>query len=295
MIESRDLKILFDFRSDMWTSPYKFKSAPVRIISGEFRIPIAHAETWKASADIADESLSLGRADFTLGKKKVFIGSDLRTQSAGIGLNKDFESGSSLSLFGAFATASDKPHGTTSDEWYEGNFVYRSQLLENHRWIFVVNQSKNRGFKNGMPFPYLGVSYEPDPEFRAVFGFPFLFLTWGTPETWKKEFRITPFGARFDLETNLEDQFVFNAFAAFTVRSYLHAEREDKDDRLYYQEFAIEANVRTALTTETGVIFGLGFSFDRRFYESETIYSPNSDYTIIDNDLYGRVAMEFRL
>jgi hypothetical protein len=120
-------------------------------------------------------------------------------------------------------------------------------------------------------------------------------VTWGTPQTWKKGFTLTPFGTRFDLETNLEDKFVFNAFAAFTVRSYLHDAREDDDDRLYYQEVALEASVRTALTKETGVIFGLGFSFDRRLYESERIYSPNSEVTTMESDFYGRVAMEFRL
>lgn len=294
-IESRDLKLLFDFRSDVWTSPYKYKSSPIRIFSGEFRIPIAHAETWKASADISDESLGLGRSDFTLGNKKVFVGSSLRSQSAGFGFNKEFESGSSLSLFAAFATASDDPHGSTRDEWYEGNFIYRSAFIEQHRWIFLVNQSNNRGFKNGTPIPYFGVSYEPDPSFKAAFGFPFLFLSWDTPETWQKDFRLTPFGARYDMTTHLEDQFMFNAFAAFNVRSYLHSERIDDDDRLYYQEFVIEGNVRTGLTPQTGITFGFGFSFDRRLYESENIYAPNSDYTIMDNDIYGRVALEFIL
>jgi hypothetical protein len=296
VIESRNLKLIYDGRSDLWSALSKVKSTPVRITAAEVRIPIAHAETWKASADAYDESLSLGRADFSLGKKKVFIGSDLRSESFGLGLNKDFESGSSLSLFAAFATASDRPYGDPRDEWIEGNFIYRSQMIENHKWVFVVNQSNNRGFRNGTPFPYFGVSYEPDPEFKAMFGFPFVFLTWGTPENdWKKGFQLTPFGTRFELETNLEDHFVFNAFAAFTVRSYLHDERIDDEDRLYYQEFAVEVSVRTALTPVTGVIFGLGYSFDRRLYESETIYSPNSEYTIIDNDVYGRIAMEFRL
>lgn len=294
-IEERDLKLIFDFRSDLWTSPYTYKSAPVRITAGEFRIPVAKAETWKASADVYDESLNLGRSDFTLGKKKVFIGSSLRSQSVGFGANNDFESGSSLTVFGAFASASDEPHRDQRDEWIEANVIYRSQLFDNHRWIFVVNQSNNRGFRNGFPFPYFGVIYEPDPEFRVVAGFPFAMVTWGRPETWKKGFTLTPFGTRFDLETNLEDKFVFNAFAAFTVRSYLHAAREDSEDRLYYQEFALEASVRTAMTSETGIIFGLGYAFDRRLYESETIYSPNSEVTIINNDFYGRVAMEFRL
>lgn len=294
-IEEEGLRLLFDFRSDLWRSPSLYKSDPVRITGAEVRVPFAHAETWKASANASDESLSLGKADFSLGKKKVFIGSDLRSQSFGLGLRKNFETGSNFTVFAAFATASDRPYGDPRDEWLEANLVYRSPMIENHRWIFVVNQSNNRGFRNGLAFPYFGVSYEPEPEFTAAFGFPFLFLTWGTPETWKREFRLTPFGTRFDLETNLEDQFVFNAFAAFTVRSYLHDERIDDEDRLYYQEFSIEASVRTKMTPQTGVIFGVGYSFDRRLYESETIYSPNSEYTIIDNDLYGRVAMEFRL
>jgi hypothetical protein len=296
VIESRNLRLFFDGRSDLWSAVAKVKSSPVRITAAEVQVPIAHAETWKASFNASDESLSLGRADFSLGKKKVFIGSDLRSESFGLGLNKEFESGSSVSIFAAFATASDRPYGAPRDEWIESNLVYRSPKLENHRWIFVVNQSNNRGFKNGTPFPYFGVSYEPEPEFKAMFGFPFLFLTWGTPDKdWKKDFKLTPFGTRFDLETNLEDQFVFNAFAAFTVRSYLHDERIDDDDRLYYQEFSIETSVRRALSSETTVLFGIGYSFDRRLYESETIYSPNSEYTIMNNDVYGRIAMEFRL
>ena len=294
-IEDQDLKVLFDSRSDLWQASTRFKSAPVRIIGAEVRAPLAHAETWKASADASAENLSLGRADFTLGKKKVFIGSDLSSQSVGLGFNKNFESGSSMTLFGAFATASDRPYGDPRDQWVEANMIYRSQLIENHRWIFIVNQSNNRGFSNGKPFHYFGVIYEPDPEFRAVFGFPFLMLAWGDLETWKKEFRLTPFGTRFDMSTNLEDKFVFNAFAAFNVRAYLHDERLDDNDRMYYQEFVAEVSVRTALTPATGVIFGLGYAFDRRFYESETIYSPNSEYTIIDNDFYARLAMEFRL
>lgn len=294
-IEDRNLRFIFDFRSDLWTSPYTYKSAPVRITNSEIRIPLLRTETWKGSADIADESLGLGKADFTLGKEKVFIGNNLQSISAGLGINKEFESGSSLSVFAAYATASDEPYVNQRDVWVEGNVIYYTPQINSHRWIFAVNQSNNRGFYNGKPFPYFGVIYHVHENLMLVYGFPFFRAVWDNPEIWQKTFRLTPFGIGFDLEKNLEDDFVFNASIGFDVRSYLHSTRVDDEDRLYYEEVALQGRIRKNLTDTTGVIFGLGYSFDRRLYESENIYSPNSETTRLDSDIFGRLSVEFRL
>ncbi|MFS4458023.1 hypothetical protein [Bdellovibrio sp. HCB2-146] len=294
-IEDRNLRFIFDFRSDLWTSPYTYKSAPVRITNSEIRVPLLRTETWKGSADIVDESLGLGKADFTLGKEKVFIGNNLQSISAGLGLNKEFEGGSSLSFFGAYATASDEPYVSQRDVWVEASVVYYTPQFNSHRWLFAVNQSENRGFFNGKPFPYFGVIHHVSENLMLVYGFPFFRAVWDNPEIWQKSFGLTPFGVNFDLEKNLEDDFVFNANIRFDVRSYLHSTRVDDDDRLYYEEVAVQARIRKILTDTTGVIFGLGYSFNRRLYESETIYSPNSEATQIDSDIFGRLSVEFRL
>lgn len=294
-VEDRNLRFIFDFRSDLWSSPYSYKASPIRVIEGEFRLPLYRSEEWKVSFDLYDESLNLGRAEFSFGKESVFLGNALHNQSMGLGAKKDFESGASLSLFASYATASDHPYGSPRNSWIEGGFIYKSPQTENRSWIFAVNQSNNRGIENGKPFPYFGVMYEPDPEFTALYGFPFLRLRWGIPDALKTTWNLTPFGTRLDLEKNLRDHFVLNVFMEASVRSYLLDQRLDENDRIYYHEVTLEASLKKNVTKTTGVVFGVGYSFERRLYESEVLYAPNAEMSRFENDFYGRLGMEFRL
>lgn len=295
VIQEHGLYIHVENRSDMWNSPYKFKDGPLRMTEGQIRLPVLQTETWKASVDLEGDSLSFGRTDFALGKKQVFLGSNLRSSSVGFGFRKSFADGSALTAHAAYATASDEPYGDTRDIWIEGVAIYAGPPIERHRWIFAVNQSNNRGIENGRPFPFIGVLYERDRDFTALFGFPFLRLIWGHSEECKHLLNFTPFGARYEIEKNLSNDFVLNAFAAFSVRSYLHEQRIDENDRLFYQEWTLETSLRKNVSDETGVIFGIGYSFERLMYESETLYSPNSPSIRLNNDIYGRVGVEFRL
>ncbi|MBO9666590.1 MAG: hypothetical protein J7501_07215 [Bdellovibrio sp.] len=293
-IEEQSMRLLLSLRSDLWSSPYTYKESPVRIFGGEFRVPIYTAKTWAISANIYDESLNLGRAEFQLGKESVFIGNSLRSQSAGIGARKDFGNGSSLTVFAASATASDDPWGNASDIWFEGTVNYRWQKTGAYQWFLALNQSNNRGFYNGKLFPYAGVSYE-STDFEAAFGFPFVHITWGNLDTWKNEFLLTPFGVSLTTFKNLRENFQFRATTGYTVRSYLHESRSDDDDRLYYQELLAEAALKKYVSATTGVVFALGGSGDRRLYESEHIYVPNNKMQTINSDFYARLGLEFIL
>lgn len=294
-VEDRNLRFIFDFRSDLWSSPYSYKSSPVRLLQAEVRVPLYRDHEWSISLDASDESLSLGRAEFQLGKESIFLSNALLTQSIGLGAKKDFANGSSLSVFSSYATASDEPYGADRDTWIDSTVIYQSHKIENHRWLIAADQSKNRGIANGRIFPYVGVIYEPESDFQAVFGFPFLQLSWGHPENRKILFHLTPFGSRLELEKKLPDDFVGKVRLGMTLHSYLHKERLDEDDRLYFQEVSITGQIRKNVTSTTGILFGLGYAFERHLYETEVVYSPNSKMIRFDNDFFGRLAMEFRL
>lgn len=294
-VEDRNLRFIFDFRSDLWSSPYSYKSSPVRLLLGEVRIPLYRDNNWSISLDASDESLSLGRAEFQLGKESIFLNNALLTQSVGLGARKDFANGSSISFFGSYATASDEPYDADRDTWFDGTVIYQSHKIENHRWLIAVDRSQNRGIENGKVFPYIGVIYEPEDDFHAVYGFPFLQLRWGQPETRKILFHLTPFGSRLELEKNLPDDFVGKVVLGMTLHSYLHSARIDDNDRLYFQEVSISGQIRKNVTSTTGVVFGLGYAFERHLYETEVVYAPNSKTTRFDNDVFGRLGMEFRL
>lgn len=293
-IEEGNLRLITDFRSDLWTSPYRFKSAPLRFIDGKFRIPVLKKDSWTASVAFESERFSLGRADVTLGSQKVFVAQDLRSESIGFGVSKSFENGDSVSFFNSWATASDSPF-STRNSWAESTWIYRTRRVDDHRWVIGLNQSNNRGILNGKPFVYAGMVYDNEDDFSMSVGFPFFSATWGNSETWRKTFVLTYFGSRLEAEKNLEDGFVFKTAAWFSVRSFLHDDRTNTDERLYYQEICIEPSIKKALSDRTNMVFGVGYSFDRRLYETRTIYRPNNKTTQIENDAYTRFGLEFIL
>ncbi|WP_413585939.1 hypothetical protein [Bdellovibrio sp. HCB274] len=294
-VHQQNLLMLFDFRSDLWTSPYSYKDSPIRITSGEARVPLYTGDTWAVSAAAYTESLNLGRTDFELGTKDIFIGNSLRQEFVGIGARKTFDSGSTVSGFFAYATASDDPWGSGKDKYTYAAVIYRSRLIENHNWIFGIDQSQNRGFKNGDPFPYLGITYHLKDEMQISFGFPYFRMMWKFAEDWTGNASVTPFGARIAADKKINTGTAVGALTALTVRSYLFHERLEDADRLFYQEIMGEVYLSRDLSEATRVIFALGGSADRKLYESERIYEPNSQVTSIKSDFYGRLALEFRL
>lgn len=294
-IDTDYLRVILDFRSDLWTSPYTYKQSPVRIFGTEVRIPIAHGASWRASANISDESLSLSRTEFPLVDKDIFVGNNLQSQSLGLGFSKINEDTSAFSIVGAYASASDAPYADIRNRYFDGTLTYRTAPIGRHRWVFALNQSNNRGIANGRPFPYLGVLLEPAEEFQAWVGFPFIKVIWQRPGDWKREAEVTPFGAFFDIEKLISNGFLWHSRAAFTLRSYLYENRIEDASRLYYQEMSVEGGVRKALSAGTLVEIGVGYSFDRRIYESDSIYTPRNDKTIVDSDLFGRIKIGFTI
>jgi hypothetical protein len=294
-IQENTLKLNFDFRSDLWTSPYTYKESPVRIMLADMRAPIFKTETWSASIALYDESLNLGRTDFQLGQKPVFIGNSLQHQLGGIGIRKNFPDGAAASVYAAYSTASDAPWGSPRNDYFYGAVSYRTAIVDNRGWIFAIDQNENRGIYNGTPFPYFGVVYNSDEKWSVSAGFPFLNITYLSDSEWHSDFRLTPFGISYKAAKDIDANAVFTAAAALTVRSYLYDERPTDDTRLYYQEIFVELGVKRYVTADTAVNFSLGGSFDRRLYESERVYRPSSELQTIGGDYYGRLGVEFNL
>lgn len=293
-IHEQNLEVLLDSRSDLWTSPYTYKNSPVRISGGSIRIPLLHTESWAASALLYLEELNLGRADFQLGDQSVFIANSLSNQIFGFGVRKNFADGGSMSVFAAYATASDSPWASPRNNYFYGALIYRTKKIENHSWLLGIDQSGNRGLYNGKPFPYFGMTYELEDK-TISFGFPYVKVDWTFKEDWKGQFFTTPFGTNLRVSKDMGDRTTIGAYTAFTVRSFLLDARIDEQDRLYYQEILAEAYLTRDVTESTQVTFALGGSGDRRIYQTDRLYHPDAKTQSIKADLYGRLAVEFRL
>ncbi|KHD86998.1 MAG: hypothetical protein OM95_16885 [Bdellovibrio sp. ArHS] len=294
-IEEQNLQMLFSFRSDLWTSPYTYKDAPLRIFNTDIRLPLYKSDTWSASAHIFAESLNLGRTQFRLGEREVFIANSFQNQGGGFGARRDLANGGKLSFFASYATASDMPWGEPRNDYFDGTITYQMAPEMNYSWIFALNQSDNRGFHDGKPFPYFGVVYSLKENVRMTIGFPFFRFAWGRELNWIHTFEVTPFGVNYAARKFLDNGFVFDGRVGLTVRSYLYDSRPDDEDRIYYQEIFVEGAFKKFVTSRTGVTFALGAAVDRRLYESERIYHPDSKVTQLENDFYGRLGLEFNL
>lgn len=293
-VEEYNWILNFSFKSDMWGNFDQAKNEPVRISHAKIQIPLYSADTWVASLSAEDESLSLGRTDFLLKDKRLFIGSHLTAQSVGLGLRKDLPGHETLFTFVSYNSAGEKSLSVAQDKWIEASLIYHAHFY-GYEWMLAINQSNNRGFLNGFPTPYAGIVLTNRPDYTSMYGFLFMLLNWKPESGWNKEFRVTPFDASFSIEKKMTDQFSYSARTFYNVRSYLPTERTDKAYRFYYQEASVENSLVAELSSTTSIIYTLGYSFDRKVYESRNIYQPTSKSYRLNDDFYMMARLDFKL
>jgi hypothetical protein len=73
-----------------------------------------------------------------------------------------------------------------------------------------------------------------------------------------------------DQETGLED-------SRWENDQYYRAEREDKDDRLFWYEKRLEAGIKLRSAGDLEVVLSGGYSFDRFFFEGESYDDDRTD------------------
>lgn len=295
VIEASNVKFIGEFGSDLWSSPLRDKRSPIRIYRMKMRVPVKKDEKEMASVHAEADGLSLGRADITLGKHQVYLGSDFRDQKMGFGFDRRFEGGSSFTLFGAYASASDQPFEGGRDSWLEGMAIYRRPMIDGKQWIFAMDHTKNRGYLNGVAVPYVGMLFELSEFSRLTIGFLFFRYDWVTSTEWKSSFIVTPVTARLSMGKTIGERFAWEINSAFSVRSYLHANRVEDEQRIFSEHKFLETGFRTDLSEVTSIRFFIGGSFDRRIYEAKSLFRNEQNSVHLPSDLYGRLGVELRL
>ncbi len=295
IVDNNNLRLMIEGRSDIWTSPYRDKEIPLRIHELKLRVPLINTESWSASAHIGAESLSSGRADVTVGRNPVFIGSDLRSLSAGFAVKRTTSEGSSVSIFTAQNSSSDEVYRDTRDTWTEVSIFYEFAPQDRLQWVVAANSSKNRGFLNNQIVPFVGVYYKPGPNFSVTFGFPFARLIWSSENFWTTSLYLTPVGVHGEVTRSSSSNMSWRVKAGLSSRSYLHVNRIDDHMRLIFVEKYFEGGFKSKVSDQTFVGFMIGASFDRVFYEAKSVFSAEGQNTGLNKDLYGTFLMEFEL
>lgn len=292
-VEIGNPRIEVELLSDLWTSPYQNKENPQRLYQAEIKIPLYRSEAWKSSLNFEGEGQSLGRPDLAIGQHQILLGQDLRSQSVGFAVDKTNEDKSSIGFFISYESASDEPFQAQRDISKDFTLIYVSKLHGAWQWLTGVDQSKNRGFRNGELIPFVGFIYQTEKNFRMTAGFPFLRLDWVGNNDWGANFTAGKVGLHGELIFYAWPDISLHARSGISNRSYSHKNRVEDERRLFYEDKYLDIGFRKQLSEKTNFGIQVGHAFDRKVFEGEQVFDPIGPVVEINADLYGGIQMEY--
>ena len=195
------------------------------------------------------------------------------------------------------SSPSDKPF----NGWYEMAIMLNGFLsipsYKRDAWVFFLNYSTNREFLPHVPIPGAGYLIAPSRRFNALVGIPLISIS-GEPATGLKltGFYFPIHSVYLRAEYNcLAFLDLFTSFRWVNDR-YFRADREDRNDRLFWYEKRLEGGVTIRLTDGLELILSGGYAFDRFFFEGESYDDERLDNRVdVGNGPFisGRAGIEF--
>lgn len=294
-VQEGDPRLVFELLSDLWVNPDQNKESPIRIYDARMILPYLKTEQWQASIDLKASACSIGEPDLVVGKDAIRIGSDLRSQSVGLGLGHRGNDGSWLNVFANYNSASDEPFKSSRDSWAGGSAVYGFASEGNEQWLLGVDYSRNRGWLNDHAIPLVGRQFQLAPDFVVAVGFPFFYAAVDIVHYLSVHLTVTPVGVHGEFIHDVNDKLSLRIRGGLATRSYLHTARVHEDDRLFINSNYVATAFRRVLSERTSFGFELGYSFRRKLYEGQQVFRPVGVTRQIANDLTGGFVMEFKL
>src|SRR2546422_48022 len=171
-----------------------------------------------------------------------------------------------------------------NQETHLGLSEHRVPQGERNAWIFtLIYASDEIIFNQPLPMPGIAYVWVPSDRFSAVIGVPFSSIEFKPFETLTLEaqyFPIRTVRARATWQ-------IFQPLRAYAGFDWYHdkyyrADRDDKDDKIFYYEKRLTAGVRFDLRHVGFESYG-GWAFDRFYYEGER-YGDRHDNRIDVSD-----------
>ncbi|GEM_PF-1336149 len=294
-VQEGDPRLVIELLSDLWVAPDQNKESPIRTYDARMNLPYLKTEKWMASVDLKASAYSVGEPDLVVGKDAIRIGSDLRSQSVGLGLGRRGSDGSWLNIFANYNSASDEPFKSSRDSWAGGSAVYGFATEGTEQWLLGADYSRNRGWLNDHVVPILGRQFQVAPDFVVAVGFPFFYAALDIAKYLSIHLTATPVGVHGEFIHDIDDKLSIRIRGGLATRSYLHTARIHEDDRLFVNSNYVATAFRRVLSERTSFGFELGYSFRRKLYEGQQVFRPEGVTRQIANDFTGGFVMEFKL
>ncbi len=292
---TKKARLVFDYITDtlMLNSPRQINGGQ-RVGFADLDLNIIKNKKYILTLSAAIESLNTGLNDLEIGESNTLVNNFLTNQSFEISGTKFInDKGKSTSIIVNYGSASDNPFGRQQDSAINLTALYSFERQSKSQWSILANFSNNRAFLNNIPLPSFLYLYMPTRYFTATMGFPFVSFRWMDFKSYVYSVFLTPSGAGFDLAWRIFGPAMFYTKFRYMVQTFMHENRIKEEDRLFYEDKKLEFGINSFLSKTLKASIGLGYSFDRKVYEGESIFNIESARKNLSEDFYLRTNLTF--
>ncbi len=216
--------------------------------------------------------------------------------SAGISYRHKFDNSWTGGVALTIGSESDEPFNSLEEMYLRFVALLRVPQGERNSWIFtLIYATDEQIFGQTLPIPGIAYAWVPSDKFTAVIGFPFSMIRYKPFENLTLDAEYYPFWTVRSRAT-WEIFQPLRAYAGFQWDSdhFYRADRDDRDDKIFYREMRLYAGIRFDLRHVGFEVTG-GYAFNRFYFEGEG-YSDRHDNRIdIGNSpfIVGKINLRF--
>ena len=206
-----------------------------------------------------------------------------------------FDSGWIGAITLTVGSPSDSPFAGLSETDINTTAILRVPSGEHGAWLAFLNYANNREFLPGIPIPGVGYQYEPSDQLSAVVTTGFVSLRYRPVEP--LTLTATYVAVRtVDVRATYQVARPVRLWVGFdwTNDRFLLADREDRDDRLFYYEKRLRAGAIIGLARWLYTEITAGYSFDRFYFEGEDYGDRNHNRIDVGSGPFATIRVGVR-
>ncbi len=190
---------------------------------------------------------------------------------------------------------SDRPFASGNEIAVNTNGFLRIPDGDNNAWVFFLNWSNNREFWQYIPLPGAAYQYRPDDKLDLMVGLPFSSVRY-RPLEWLEmdAFYFVPRTVRGRISLLPTENLRFYTGYEWGNERYFRHDRDDNDDRLFYDEQRVKAGVRWDITEALYVDFSGGYAFNRFFFEGEEYDDRHDSRINVGDGPFAAIQLVYR-
>jgi hypothetical protein len=190
-------------------------------------------------------------------------------------------------------SASDKPFEGPDETAVRFFTFYRKPARDKNSWLLVLIYLNNSALGSNLVFPGFAYNWRPSDEFRMTIGMPFVSALWTPGERWSIRLSANPSpGANAGVDYRATSRLRCYAQYGVGTTGYFLADRTAEDDRFFNYEQRVEVGCRIRLSGKVVLRLGVGYAYDRRYFEGESLWE-NHDRVDLGDATYAaaRIGM----